>query len=66
MRITSTLWNALAGIGPAALLLIFAAGNTAPMCGEIEPLDPICEAASECEGLPHIMCEGEWSCESNL
>ena len=51
------------GLAPLGLLFIIVAGNTSPTCGEVEPLEPVCSEASECDGLPHIMCEGGWGCE---
>jgi len=57
--------NSLMGIAPAAVLLIFAAGNTAPMCGNIEPsMEQVCDSAADCTGLPHTDCDGTWSCEN--
>ncbi len=36
-------------IAPMGIALILLAGNTAPTCGEIEPLEPVCKVASDCE-----------------
>lgn len=57
--------NSLLGIAPAAVLLLFAAGNTAPMCGSIEPsMEQACSSAADCAGLPHADCDGTWSCSN--
>jgi len=63
--IENTLRTIAAGLGiaPLAFLFVIAAGNSSPTCGEMEPLEPVCSEASNCEGLPHIMCEGGWGCE---
>lgn len=63
MKTATTIWNLLASCISSALFIVLVAGNTAPQCGIIEPEAPICDSASDCEGLPHIMCEGEWACD---
>ncbi len=58
--------NSLLAVAPAAALLILAAGNTAPMCGSIEPsMQQVCDSAADCTGLPHADCDGTWSCEND-
>jgi hypothetical protein len=51
---------------PAVLVAaVFAfSGNTEPGCEPAEPEEPVCYAPEDCEGLPHIMCVGEWQCVS--
>lgn len=66
MKTASKIWNIVANILGSALFIVLVAGNTAPQCGIIEPEEPVCDAAADCSGLPHIMCEGAWACEEGL
>lgn len=38
-------------------------------CGTCKPINPstegYCNTASQCEGLVHIQCVGDWTCEAN-
>lgn len=63
MTTTKTIRH-LMRLSPAAVLLFALMGNTANSCGEIEPLEPFCQAAVDCEGLPHMACSGHWSCDA--
>ena len=31
-------------------------------CIPVEPEEPVCAVPQDCEGLPHILCEGAWQC----
>ena len=47
-------------------LAAFAVTTGAKGCGSSSSSgdeDPICKVASDCEGLPHIACDGTWSCD---
>ncbi len=63
----NNLWTSTFGSLMGMLAFVLFAGNTAPTCGQ-DPEDPEyltgCQAATECEGLPHAECEGAWACAS--
>ena len=55
---------------PATVLALMAVmalfgGTESPDCIPIEPEEPTCYSAVDCEGLPHILCIGQWSCVIN-
>jgi hypothetical protein len=55
----------LLGAAMAALILpclIVSGGADKPSCTPIEPEEPVCAEPADCEGLPHVMCVGGWSC----
>lgn len=51
-------------LAPVGLLIIMAffIRQQKPSCGPTFPPEPVCETPKDCEGLPHIMCAGEWEC----
>jgi eight-cysteine-cluster-containing protein len=52
----------LLGVG---ILAAMSMGNEAGGCVEPFPLDETaCNVASQCEGLPHIDCAGDWQCDA--
>lgn len=59
---------AVVGVLAVAWLSVVAlSGQTAPECQPVTPSpgQVACESASDCEGLPHILCDGAWKCEKN-
>ena len=46
-----------------ALFLVVLAGNTAPTCGGNDD-EQACIVATQCEGLPHADCVGQWACDT--
>lgn len=54
-------WPMILGLG---ILAAVSMGNEGGGCVEPFPLDETaCDVASQCEGLPHIDCVGDWQCE---
>lgn len=48
--------------GAALFLLLI--GSKAPSCVPATPTDPVCAAPTDCEGLPHVDCNGAWDCQA--
>lgn len=45
-------------------LVVLAAGPTEPTCAPVDPAEPVCLTAADCEGLsPALNCVGEWTCQ---
>jgi len=47
----------------ATIALFTLLGSKAPSCVPVSPTEPICAATSDCEGLPHVSCDGTWGCQ---
>jgi hypothetical protein len=48
---------------PVGFHRLYTSKNCCGTCVPDEPTDDgLCLAAADCEGLPHIMCLGSWSC----
>jgi Cys-rich repeat protein len=48
-----------------ACLVVVAMGAGKMNCVPVEPEEPVCAVAADCEGLPHVSlsCDGEWTCQ---
>jgi len=55
---------------PVGLLFVTAvlSGQKSPQCQPVMPSpgQVSCEIAMDCEGLPHVLCEGEWECATGV
>lgn len=49
----------------AGLFMLFA-GTNKITCIPAPPEEPVCAEPIDCEGLPHILCVGEWTCQQGL
>lgn len=62
MKNHQTLLKALAPLG-ALVAVATLTGQSKPMChSKPVPSEATCETPKDCEGLPHVMCLGEWQC----
>lgn len=59
MRIISTALTILAAVGTVVVL----AGSDQVTCVPVEPEEPICVVPDDCADLPHLACEGGWTCQ---
>lgn len=53
-----TVLSVVVGVVLAAGLL----GSDQPTCQPVEPGQPVCLTALDCEGLAHDLCVGSWTC----
>ena len=63
MSLMKTTMKVFAPMG-ALLALAVLGGQEKPRCTSPPPAVPGCQCATaqDCEGLPHVMCVGEWQC----
>lgn len=50
------------GLLVAGLSLALLCGADKVNCVPGEPDEPVCAVPADCEGLPHVMCVGQWGC----
>ena len=53
-------------VAVSVALFIVVAANDNVTCIPAPPEEPVCMAPADCEGLPHILCVGEWTCAEGL
>jgi len=53
-------------VAVSAVLLVVVAGTDNVTCIPVPPEEPVCVAPADCEGLPHVLCVGEWTCVEGL
>jgi hypothetical protein len=60
-----TLRGTLLFLALAGMFVLFA-GTNKITCIPAPPDEPVCAEPLDCEGLPHMLCVGEWTCQEGL